>query len=64
MAGTDDRAWTSPVAVVGLGTMGLGIAEALCLAGMEVRVVDDSPEQTRRGREALRRRVGAHADAG
>ncbi|CAN5123053.1 3-hydroxyacyl-CoA dehydrogenase family protein [soil metagenome] len=64
MADTDSRAWASPAAVLGLGTMGLGIAEALCLGGLEVRVVDDSPERTRQGHEALGRRVRTHADAG
>ncbi len=64
MADADGRAWASPAVVLGLGTMGVGIAEALCLGGLEVRVVDDSPERTRQGHEALGRRVRTHAEAG
>ncbi|MEE1941891.1 3-hydroxyacyl-CoA dehydrogenase family protein [Streptomyces sp. TRM 70361] len=48
-----DRPTLSTVAVVGLGTMGTGIAEVLARAGREVIGIDPDPEAARRAVAAL-----------
>ena len=58
------RGWPGAVAVVGAGTMGLGVAERLAAAGIGVRLTDASPDLTRRAKEGLVRRARAHAEAG
>lgn len=52
------------VAVLGLGTMGCGIAEAVLRAGLQLSCADSEPETTRAGLERLRRRVDGHVAAG
>ena len=56
--------WPGVVAVVGAGTMGLGVAECLAAAGIGVRLTDATPDLTRRAKEGLVRRARAHAEAG
>ena len=41
------RGWPHRVAVIGAGTMGLGVAECFATAGIEVRLTDATPEMTR-----------------
>ena len=51
-------------AIIGAGTMGLGIAECLALAGINVVLIDASPELSELALERLLQRVRAHVDAG
>jgi 3-hydroxybutyryl-CoA dehydrogenase len=51
-------------AIVGGGRMGLGIAESLLAAGLEVAIAEESPERCAASRAALRARVAAHVEAG
>lgn len=52
------------VAIVGLGTMGCGIAEAALLHGLRVHVIDSDPAATLAGAARLRSRIAGHAEAG
>jgi 3-hydroxybutyryl-CoA dehydrogenase len=52
------------VAVVGAGTMGLGVAECFAAAGIGVVLTDATPELTRDAKAKLGRRARGHADAG
>ncbi len=52
------------VAVLGGGTMGGGIAGHLARAGLEVALVDASPELAEAARERLLERTRGHVDAG
>src|SRR3712207_9564682 len=56
--------WPRTVAVIGGGTMGLGVAECFAAAGMSVRLTDATPEMTREAKERLVERMGGHAEGG
>jgi 3-hydroxybutyryl-CoA dehydrogenase len=56
--------WPRRAAIIGAGTMGLGVAEAWLAAGVDVRLLDASPEQTRLAHAQLAQRVRGHAEAG
>jgi 3-hydroxybutyryl-CoA dehydrogenase len=56
--------WPQTVAVVGAGTMGLGVAECFAAAGISVRLTDATPDLTRRAKERLGERARGHAAAG
>ncbi len=56
--------WPQTVAVVGAGTMGLGVAECFAAAGINVRLTDATPDLTRRAKEQLVQRARGHAAAG
>ena len=56
--------WPRSTAVIGAGTMGLGVAEYLAAAGFRVRVSEATPELARQALERLARRVRGHAEAG
>ncbi len=56
--------WPKTVAVIGAGTMGLGVAEQFAAAGLTVRITDRSPEATAQAKERLMQRVRGHAEAG
>jgi 3-hydroxybutyryl-CoA dehydrogenase len=56
--------WPRRAAIVGAGTMGLGVAEAWIAAGVSVTLVDASPEQTRLAHVHLAQRVRGHVEAG
>lgn len=58
------RGWPRVVAVVGAGTMGLGVAECFAAAGMDVRLVDATQDLTRRAKERLVQRARGHVRAG
>ena len=58
------RGWPEVVAVVGAGTMGLGVAECFAAAGIGVRLTDATPDLTRRAKERLVERARGHAAAG
>jgi 3-hydroxybutyryl-CoA dehydrogenase len=58
------REWPKSAAVLGAGTMGLGVAECFAAAGMAVRLADATPELAREAREKLVLRARDHAEAG
>jgi 3-hydroxybutyryl-CoA dehydrogenase len=60
----DAPQWPRKVAVIGAGTMGLGVAEYLAAAGIQVRISEATPELARHALERLGRRVRGHAQAG
>ena len=62
--GGSHRGWPRTAAVVGAGTMGLGVAECFAAAGMGVVLTDATPELTRRAKDRLARRARGHAEAG
>jgi 3-hydroxybutyryl-CoA dehydrogenase len=57
-------AWPRSAAIIGAGTMGLGVAESWMAAGVSVQLVDASPAQTRLAQARLAQRVRGHAAAG
>jgi 3-hydroxybutyryl-CoA dehydrogenase len=57
-------AWPRRAAIVGAGTMGLGVAEAWVAAGIAVTLIDATPEQTQQAHVQLAQRVRRHAEAG
>ena len=56
--------WPHAAAIIGAGTMGLGVAECFAAAGIEVRLADATPELARKARERLVERARGHAEAG
>ena len=60
----DTLAWPRCAAIIGAGTMGLGVAESWIAAGVTVTLVDVTPEQTRLAQTRLAQRVQKHAQAG
>ena len=52
------------VAIIGAGTMGLGVAECFALAGMDVVLLDANAELSQLALERLGQRVQGHVDAG
>ena len=55
------RGWPGSAAVIGAGTMGLGVAESFAGAGISVRLADATPELTRQAKEQLVKRTRGHA---
>jgi 3-hydroxybutyryl-CoA dehydrogenase len=58
------RGWPRAAAVIGAGTMGLGVAECFAAAGMVVVLTDATPDLTRQAKDRLVRRARDHAEAG
>ena len=56
--------WPNTAAVIGAGTMGLGVAECFAASGIRVLLVDATPELTRRAKELVVERARGHAEAG
>ncbi|MCA1687838.1 MAG: NAD(P)-binding domain-containing protein, partial [Actinobacteria bacterium] len=56
--------WPRKAAVIGAGTMGLGVAECFAAAGIEVWLTDATPELTREAKERLVERARGHAEEG
>src|SRR5215211_5172385 len=56
--------WPRGAAIIGAGTMGLGVAECFAVAGIRVLLTDATPELTREAKGRLVRRARGHADAG
>ena len=56
--------WPLKVAVIGAGTMGLGVAECFAAAGIKVRLADATPELGQEAKERLVERARGHAEAG
>ncbi len=51
-------------AIIGAGTMGLGVAECFALNGLDVILVDETAEASQRALGSLEERVRGHVDAG
>jgi 3-hydroxybutyryl-CoA dehydrogenase len=60
----DASQWPRSAAVIGAGTMGLGVAEYLAAAGVQVRISEATPELARQALEKLGQRAQGHAKAG
>jgi 3-hydroxybutyryl-CoA dehydrogenase len=58
------QGWPRGAAVIGAGTMGLGVAECFAAAGIRVLLTDATPELTREAKRRLVQRARGHADAG
>jgi 3-hydroxybutyryl-CoA dehydrogenase len=56
--------WPRGAAVIGAGTMGLGVAEYLAAAGVRVCISEATPELARQALERLARRAQGHVEAG
>ena len=56
--------WPRVAAVIGGGTMGLGVAECFAAAGVSVRLTDATPDLTRKAKERLVERARGHVEAG
>ena len=68
MSGADNLADLSDLpksaAIIGAGTMGVGVAECFSVAGIEVVIADASPVLSQEALTRLAQRVGGHVDAG
>src|SRR5918994_570847 len=58
------QGWPLGAAVIGAGTMGLGVAECFAAAGIRVLLTDATPELTKEAKSRLARGARGHADAG
>jgi 3-hydroxybutyryl-CoA dehydrogenase len=56
--------WPRGAAIIGAGTMGLGVAECFAAAGIRVLLTDATPELTEEAKNRLARRVRGQAEAG
>ncbi len=61
---TGASAWPRQAAIIGCGTMGLGVAESFAAAGIVVRLVEATPALTRQAHARLVERVRGHVAAG
>jgi 3-hydroxybutyryl-CoA dehydrogenase len=61
---TVTRTWPRSAAILGSGTMGLGVAESFAAAGLQVRLSDATAELANQGRQRLLDRVDGHVRAG
>lgn len=57
------RGWPRSAAIIGAGTMGLGVAEAFASAGIRVCISDATLDLTRQAKENLVARVRGHVEA-
>lgn len=62
--GHGNSLWPERAVIVGCGTMGLGVAECFVTAGIQVRLVDATPELSAGSVERLAARVRGHVAAG
>ena len=51
------RGWPRSTAIIGAGTMGLGVAESFAVDGTAVRLTDATPESTHEAYERLMQRI-------
>src|SRR5919106_6536869 len=58
------RGWPRGAAIIGAGTMGLGVAECFAASGIRVLLTDATPELTREAKRRLVQRARGHADGG
>jgi 3-hydroxybutyryl-CoA dehydrogenase len=59
-----NREWPRSAAIIGAGTMGLGVAESFAAAGIQVRICDATPELAQEAHEQLVERARGHEEAG
>jgi len=59
-----NREWVGSAAIIGVGTMGLGVAESFAAACIQVRICDATPELAQEAHEQLVERARGHAEAG
>ena len=59
-----NREWVGSAAIIGVGTMGLGVAESFAAACIRVRICDATPELAQEAHEQLVERARGHAEAG
>jgi len=59
-----DKPLFSKIAILGAGTMGLGVAEYFAITGLDVTITDMTPELSRQALGRLIARVQGHIDAG
>lgn len=59
-----ERAWPSKVAIVGAGTMGIGIAHVFAAHGIPTVLVDETPERSEAGRARAVELLSRLEDAG
>ena len=52
------------IAIIGAGTMGLGVAERFATAGLDVTLIDETPALSRRALDRLRERARGQVAAG
>jgi 3-hydroxybutyryl-CoA dehydrogenase len=64
MRSAEEREWPRNAAIIGAGTMGLGVAETFAAAGIRTRISDETPELTRQAKDRLVERVRRHVEAG
>ena len=68
MSGADKLADSTDLpksaAIIGAGTMGVGVAECFSVAGIKVVIADASPELSQEALTRLAQRVAGHVDAG
>src|SRR5918998_2503665 len=57
------RGWPRGAAIIGAGTMGLGVAECFAASGIRVLLTDATPELTREAKRRLVQGARGHADA-
>ena len=56
--------WPRGAAIIGAGTMGLGVAECFAAAGIRVLLTDATPELTEEAKKQLAWRARGQAEAG
>lgn len=56
--------WPRDTTIIGVGTMGLGVAENFAAAGLRVHIADATHELTQKAKQRLMERVSAHIAAG
>jgi 3-hydroxybutyryl-CoA dehydrogenase len=64
MRSTEEHEWPRNAAIIGAGTMGLGVAESFAAVGIRVRLCDATPELSNEACERLVERARGHAKAG
>ena len=64
MRAAEEREWPRNAAIIGAGTMGLGVAETFAAAGIRTRISDETPELTRQAKDRLVERARGHVEAG
>ena len=64
MRSAEELQWPRNAAIIGAGTMGLGVAETFAATGIPTRISDVTPELTRQAKDRLVERARRHAEAG
>jgi 3-hydroxybutyryl-CoA dehydrogenase len=59
----EEHEWPRNAAIIGAGTMGIGVAESFAAAGIRVRLCDATPELSKEASERVVERARGHAKA-